>query len=92
MKLESSKRNEYMMNPRPFSFSGLNVVVSEHAHEMVPIFPDKKRSKRRNRRVRGKYGRLDRMNPVTFKTPHGLVVHPRIYSELKKQAGDLCKG
>ena len=65
------------------AFSGVKITQSSACYEMVPLFPDKKRSKRRDRRVRGKYGRLDRMNPLTYKTPFGFVMHPILYAKLK---------
>ena len=69
-------------NPRG-AFSGVNIIQSSECYEMVPLFPDKKRSKRRDRRVRGKYGRLDRMHPLAYNTPHGMVMHPILYAKLK---------
>lgn len=67
----------------PSMFSGIKIIQSTEAYEIVPLFPDKKRSKRRDRRVRGKYGRLDRMNPLAYKTPNGMVIHPILYQKLK---------
>lgn len=68
------------------AFGGMRVTVSDQAYEMVPIFPDKPRTKRRLRRTRGKFGRADRMNPLAYKTPFGMVVHPIIYERLKNQS------
>lgn len=65
---------------------GTNVIVSDQAYEIIPIFPDKPRTKRRLRRTRGKFGRTDRMNPLAYKTAYGFVVHPKIYHMLKQQA------
>ena len=65
------------------TFSGVKVTQSNACYEMVPLFPDKKRTKRRNRRVLGKYGRLDRMNPLAYNTPFGMVMHPILYAKLK---------
>ena len=70
---------------RPRAFGGVNITVSEYAYEMVPIFPYKKRTKRRVRRTRAKYGRIDRMNPLIFETPHGFVLHPKLYADLKNR-------
>jgi len=64
-------------------FGGMKVTTSQHAYEMVPIFPDKHRTKRRTLRTRGKFGRTDRMNPLAYQTPFGIVCHPKIYAELK---------
>ena len=75
-----------MFNTAPMvTFSGVKITQSNACYEMIPIFPDKKRSKRRDRRVRGKYGRLDRMNPLAYNTPHGMVMHPTLYAKLKQR-------
>lgn len=71
---------------------GTNVIVSDHAYEIVPIFPDKPRTKRRLRRTKGKFGRTDRMNPLVYKTLYGLVVHPKIYHTLKQQTAKVRNG
>ncbi len=68
------------------TFGGVKVTVSAECYEMVPIFPDKPRTKRRMRRVIGKYGRTDRMNPLAYQTPYGMVMHPIIYEKLKQQS------
>ena len=65
-------------------FGAEKVIVSNEAYEMIPIFPDKPRTKRRLRRTRGRFGRTDRMNPLAFKSPYGLIVHPIIYHKLKE--------
>lgn len=64
--------------------NGVRITVSATCFEMVPIFPDKPRTKRRMRRTRGKFGRLDRLNPLAYRTPIGLVVHPLIYDQMKR--------
>jgi hypothetical protein len=68
------------------AFGGTKIIVSNEAYKMVPIYPDKPRTKRRLRRTLGKYGRTDRMNPMAYDTPHGMIVHPIIYQKLKKLA------
>lgn len=68
------------------AFAGTRVTTSAECYEMVPIFPDKKRSKRRMRRTRGRFGRLDRMQPTAYQTPYGLVMHPMLYDRLKAQS------
>ena len=73
------------MNMQMGTFSGVKIIQSSGCYEMVPLFPDKKRSKRRDRRVRGKYGRLDRMNPLAYQTPMGMVMHPILYAKLKER-------
>jgi hypothetical protein len=61
------------------------VFVSEHATEEVPIFPEKKWSKRRRRRVVGKYGSWTRRAPCAFRAGPALYVHPTIYAEMQRQ-------
>ena len=67
------------------AFGRINIVTSEHAYEMVPIFPDKPRTKRRLRRTRARFGRTDRMSQLVYKTPYGFVMHPKLYAELKRR-------
>lgn len=64
-------------------FGGKKITISSACYEMVPIFPDKPKTKRRKRRTLGRFGRLDRMNPLAYDTGFGLVVHPVIYNRLK---------
>jgi hypothetical protein len=73
------------MLDRPQTFGGMKITVSNEAYKMVPIFPDKPRTKRRMRRTRGKFGRLDRMNPLAYHTSFGLVIHPKLYDALNRQ-------
>ncbi len=74
------------MSDRPQVLGGTKITVSDQAYEIVPIFPDKPRTKRRMRRTRGKFDRVDRMNPLAYHTPYGMVVHPKIYDALKRQS------
>mgnify|MGYP007046953596 CR=1 FL=1 len=67
-------------------FSGTKITVSSECYEMVPIFPDKPRTKRRLRRTRGRFGRTDRLNPLAYQTPFGMVVHPIIYDRIKNHS------
>lgn len=64
------------------SFTGTKIIVSAEAYEMVAIFPDKPRTKRRRRRTMAKFGRLDRMNPLAYNTPHGIIMHTKIHKAL----------
>lgn len=76
-----------MLPQNPLStFYGTRITVSAECYEMVPIFPDKPCTKRRLRRTRGKFGRTDRLNPLAYKTPFGMVVHSIIYDRLKNQS------
>ena len=69
-------------------FGGTRVVASEYAYETVPIFPDKPKTKRRMRRTIGRFGSLYRMNPLCYRTPQGLVMHPLLYKKLKDHTND----
>lgn len=73
-------------------FQGVPVVVSEHATETVPRFPDKKRTKRRMRRVRGKYGSWMVARPCAYEAMGKLIVHPLIADRLRRQARDASAG
>jgi hypothetical protein len=66
------------------SFGGLQVFVSAHAVQTRPIFPDKKPTKRRRRRVIGKFGGWTKDFPAAFQAGPALYVHPKIYAELKR--------
>lgn len=66
----------------------MKIIQSTEAYKMVSIFPDRPNTKRRRRRILGKYGKLVRMEPQAYKTPFGLVVHPLIYRALKDQHND----
>lgn len=66
------------------TFGSTKIIVSPHAYTRKPIFPDKPRTKRRNRRTIGKFGSLTYKAPAAYETPAGLVVHPWIYAELKR--------
>lgn len=67
----------------PNAFQGVKITVSEACYEMVPIFPHKPRTKRRLRRTLARFGRLERMNPLAYRTPFGIVMHPVLYDQLK---------
>lgn len=67
------------------SFAGMLVSVSAHATEERPIFPDKRNTKRRRRRVVGKYGAWTRRYPAAFRMGAQLVVHPAIYAVMQHQ-------
>lgn len=81
-----------MLNPftRPQSFAGVPVTVSAAATEIVPIFPDKRPTKRRRRRVVGKFGSWTRRAPCVFRHEGGLIVHPKIYAELRSRSAGEC--
>jgi hypothetical protein len=66
--------------------ASVNVIQSEAAMERIVLFPDKPRTKRRMRRLRGKYGDLVRYKPCAYQTPQGIVVHPSLYAQLAQRA------
>ncbi|WP_170561419.1 hypothetical protein [Ruegeria atlantica] len=73
------------MKPNPIaSIGGVRVFVSDQAYRMVPIFPDKPRTKRRLRRTRGKYGRTDRIEHLAYMIPGGVIAHPSIHAKLTR--------
>lgn len=77
------------MLDRLYTFGGTQVFQSVHAIEEKPLFPDKKYTKRRRRRVVGKYGSWTRHFPAAFRCGPALYVHPKIYAELQRQAKQI---
>ena len=67
-------------------FGGTQIFVSENATEIRPRFPDKKWTKRRRRRVIGKYGSWTVRKPAAFQCGPALYMHPTLYAELKRRA------
>lgn len=68
------------------TFGGVPVYVSPHATETRPRFPDKKRTKRRLRRVIGKYGSWYMRAPACLRFNGALIMHPKLADELKRRA------
>lgn len=68
------------------TLAGTPVFVSEHATKEEVRFPDKRSTKRRRRRVIGKYGSWKKHVPCAFRAGPALYVHPTIYAELKRQS------
>lgn len=64
------------------TFAGLSIHVSAAATRRAPRFPDKPRTKRRMRRVRGKYGSWDHDKPAVFQLQGTLVMHPVLFDQL----------
>lgn len=75
------------LNPfgREQTFGGQRIHVSPEAIEVAPRFPDKRNTKRRRRRVIGKYGSWTVTKPCAYQVGAVLVVHPRIYQALKRR-------
>ncbi len=69
---------------QPFgTFMGMPVFVSTMATELRPRFPDKKRTKRRVRRVVGRYGSWMVRRPGAWRVGPSLVVHPEVFHQLQ---------
>jgi hypothetical protein len=66
------------------TYKGLRVHISSNATNTVPRFPDKKNTKRRRRRVIGKYGSWLVVRPGAYVLMGRLVVHPAVYEEMKR--------
>lgn len=66
-------------------YLGMPITVSIHATEERPIFPDKKNTKRRRRRVVGKFGSWTYRAPAALLFGNQLIAHPQIYHALLKQ-------
>ena len=62
---------------------GMRVFVSDDATTEGPRFPDKKWTKRRRRRVIGKFGSWTVRKPAAFRAGPTLYVHPAIYAEMR---------
>ena len=73
-------------NMRQFgTLGGVPVFVSAEAMTTEPRFPDKKWTKRRRRRVIGKYGSWFVRRPACFTTAQGMIMHPRIFERLRME-------
>ena len=71
--------------PKPIgTFGGVPLIFSEHMTQTHPRFPDKPNTKRRRRRVIGKYGSWNVTRPAMAETPYGLVVHPALREKLEE--------
>lgn len=71
------------------SFNGMPVQISPHATKEVVFFPDKPRTKRRMRRLIGKYGRDRKHVPASYRLGNTLVVHPVIYAKLQQRSSNV---
>ncbi len=68
----------------PTTFGGTRVMGSDAATALYRIFPDKPRTKRRMRRLRGKWGNEFIRKPCAYQTANGLIVHPTIWAQMKQ--------
>lgn len=64
---------------------GMPIYIRDDMTDTVPRFPDKKWTKRRRRRVIGKYGSWTYEKPAAYRVGPAFIVHPKIYAELKRQ-------
>ena len=64
--------------------NGMQVVVSSAATTRGPRFPDKKWTKRRRRRVIGRFGDWFVEKPAAFRCGPVLYVHPKAYDALRR--------
>ena len=65
---------------------GTKITVSVNATERAERWPVKRRSKRLHKKLTKLRGQQFYDKPAAFQTPFGLVVHPEIYAEFKRQA------
>ena len=64
-------------------FGGMKIIESIHATRFEKRFPWKPATKRRMRRVIGKYGSWMVHRPAMYQTPMGFVVHPECMKFLR---------
>ena len=67
------------------SFLGTPIIVRDDMTEELPRFPDKHWTKRRRRRVVGKFGSWTYHKPAAFRVGPSIICHPKIYAELQRQ-------
>ena len=65
---------------------GTKIIVSVNATERAECWPVKRRSKRLHKKLTKLRGPQFYDKPGAIQTPFGLVVHPEVYAELKRQA------
>ena len=68
--------------------TGIQFVVSQHATKLVYHWPNKKRSPRLVKKLTKLRGPQVTIEPCAYRMADGrMVVHPKIYSEIRKQSG-----
>lgn len=65
------------------SFGGMRIIENPHLTKRVPLFPDKPRTKRRMRRVIGKYGRWDKEVPTYLVSGNMIIAHPAVVDRIR---------
>lgn len=68
------------------TFGGTQIIVRNDMTEELPRFPGKPWTKRRRRRVVGKYGSWTYHKPAAFRVGPAIICHPKIYAEMQRQA------
>lgn len=75
------------VNPAPSNpvgaFGGMRIIVNPYLTKRVPLFPDKPRTKRRMRRVIGKYGRWDKGVPTYLVSGNVIMAHPAVVDRIR---------
>lgn len=65
---------------------GINFMVTDHAVKRVEHWPDKKRSRRLQKKMTKLYGPQYTEEPAAYHMADGrMIVHPKIYAALKEQ-------
>lgn len=62
----------------------MNIIASETALMLACRFPDKRNTKRRRRRVIGKYGSWEVMRPCVVQFGDRIYAHPTIYHAMRR--------
>ena len=70
------------------TLGGTSIYIRDDMTDTVPRFPDKKWTKRRRRRVIGKHGSWTYEKPAAYRVGPALIVHPKIYAEMKRQTAE----
>lgn len=71
---------------------GIPIMVSEHALQDTDqrLFPvSRHRSKRVHKKLIKRFGGEFKRVPCIYKTPQGMVAHPTMYAQLKREIGAL---
>jgi len=65
---------------------GVNISVSQHSTKEQINWPIKKRSRRLHKKMTKRLGPQITRVPCAFMTTTGMIVHPDIYAQLKREA------
>lgn len=71
---------------KPQVFGGVQIIVRDDMTDTVPRFPYKKWTKRRRRRVIGKFGSWTWEKPAAYRVGPAIICHPKIHAELKRHS------